>query len=72
MYSAVHKLVAAARYAGAMRIGLIADKMQKWVPRDSPTPNFDRFRKLHVILKRETLVAVECFERLKNPNVTPD
>ena len=68
MYSAAHKLVGAARYAGAMRIGLITDKMQKWVPRDSTTPNFDRYRKLHTILTRETKTAFEEFDKYKKAN----
>lgn len=29
---------------------MIADKMQKWVPKESSTPNFERYKRLHVIL----------------------
>ena len=68
MYSTVHKLVAAARYAGVMRIGLVADKMQKWVPKEKEkTPNFGRYRRLYQILLRECRNAVQAYNRYKNP-----
>lgn len=53
MYQKVHKLVGAAKYAGAMRIAMIADKMQKYVPKESTTPDMDSYRKFHKILQRE-------------------
>jgi HPt (histidine-containing phosphotransfer) domain-containing protein len=67
MYSAAHKLVGASFYAGVMRVGTIADKMQKYVPRDGVNPNFKRYKDLHKLLLRETQVAFDEYERLKNP-----
>lgn len=67
MYSAAHKLVGASFYAGVMRVGTIADKMQKRVPKVCANPDFKRYKKLHEMLLRETKVAFEAYARLKNP-----
>lgn len=57
MYAAAHKLVGASFYAGAMRIGTIADKMQKAVPKEGSNPNFKKYRKYYDLLISETQVA---------------
>lgn len=54
MYSVVHKLVGSSSYAGAMRVNIIVDKMQKAVPKDGPNPNFKRYKALY------NMFMVEC------------
>ena len=54
MYSVVHKLVGSSAYAGAMRVNIIVDKMQKAVPKDGPNPNFKRYKALY------TMFMIEC------------
>ena len=54
MYSVVHKLVGSSAYAGAMRVNIIVDKMQKAVPKEGPNPNFKRYKALY------NMFIVEC------------
>jgi hypothetical protein len=71
MYAAAHKLVGASFYAGVMRVGTIADKMQKACPKDSPNPNFKRYKALYDILTVETQVAFDDYDKYKYPNAPP-
>lgn len=67
MYAAAHKLVGASFYAGVMRVGTIADKMQKAVPKEGSNANFKKYKILYDLLIRETQVAFEEYEKFKNP-----
>jgi hypothetical protein len=71
MYAAAHKLVGASFYAGVMRVGTIGDKMQKACPKDSPNPNFKRYKALYDILVVETQVAFDEYDKYKYPNAPP-
>jgi hypothetical protein len=71
MYAAAHKLVGASFYAGVMRVGTIADKMQKACPKEGTNPNFKKYCRLYEMLVRETQVAFEEYEKFKNPNGPP-
>ena len=71
MYAAAHKLVGASFYAGVMRVGTIGDKMQKACPKDSPSPNFKRYKALYDILVVETQVAFDQYDKYKYPNAPP-
>ena len=78
MYQKAHKLVGASRYAGAVRIATIADKMQKYVPKlyeeremkrnpelVQPIPNFPPYKVLHKILLREVKITFDDYRYYK-------
>ena len=78
MYQKAHKLVGASRYAGAVRIAIIADKMQKYVPKlyeekemkrnpelIQPIPNFPPYKVLHKILLREVKITSDDYRYYK-------
>lgn len=73
MYNTVHKLVGASRYAGIMRVSLIADKMQKYVPRDEKTgpARFEDYKRLHKLLVREYPVSIEQYQIYKKALAAP-
>ena len=66
MYQSAHKLVGASSYAGARRVHMIADKMQKWVPKQGGNPNYDRYKQLHAWLLKEIQLAAQEFEKYKS------
>lgn len=78
MYQKAHKLVGASRYAGAVRIAKITDKMQKYVPKlyeeremkrdpslKQPIPNFPPYEALHKILMREVKNTIDDYKHYK-------
>jgi len=71
MYSVVHKLVGSSSYAGAMRVNILVDKMQKAVPKDAPNPNFKRYKALYAILIKECQKAVAHFEYYRKHDKVP-
>jgi len=67
MYNTAHKLVGASRYAGVVRVQTIADKMQKYVPKEEKTgpARFEDYRRMHKLLIREYPVSVDEYQRYK-------
>ncbi len=72
MYSVVHKLVGSSAYAGAMRVNIIVDKMQKAVPKDGPNPNYKRYKALYNMFMVECEKAVEHFDYYKKHGKLPE
>ena len=48
-----------------MRVGTIADKMQKWIPKDGGSPNYERYRQLADLLIKEVQNAKNEFDKYK-------
>jgi HPt (histidine-containing phosphotransfer) domain-containing protein len=65
MYNAIHKLKGVCVYAGIMRVGAIAEKMQKLVQSSVTDPNIERYKNYLELLLREMRLAYENFEILK-------
>jgi HPt (histidine-containing phosphotransfer) domain-containing protein len=73
MYNTAHKLVGASRYAGVVRVQTIADKMQKYVPKEEKLgpARFEDYRRMHKLLMREYPASVEEYKRYKTGGRSP-